>query len=193
MKKRIFMRFKPLRLVCMSLIAVLLLLSCGLTVFAAESTQARLPPYPEDMKNELFPADVQTVTENGTRQIIKTYILTAEQSPADIPRDSFERDGWQYTFTDIIEKHTNRTDKRNHAETVTINTDSKDLNVILKELSPTMNYQSNDGYCGLISLDISSVKCEVAGYRNSSYTVTATREYPDLSNNDRSLQSYDFA
>ena len=194
MKKRIFMRFKPLRLICALLIAVLLLLFCGLTAFAAESTPdipqttspACLPPYPEDMRNELFPADVQTVIVDGMRQIIKTYILTADQSPTDIPRESFERDGWRYTLTDVTEKRINGTDKRNHTETVTINTDSKDLNVILKELSQTMDYQSNDGYCGVLSLDIASVKYDAAGYKNTSYTVTATREYPNLSNNDLS-------
>ena len=187
MKIRIFMRFKLLRIVCVSLIAVLLFLSCGLTVFAAESTQARLPPYPEDMKDELFPADVQTVITDGTRQIIKTYILTKDQSPADIPRDSFERDGWHYTLTDMTEKRTNGADKRNHTETVVINTDSKDLNVILKELSQTLDYKSDDNYCGLLALDITSIKCDIAGYKNSSYTITATREYPNLSNNDLSF------
>jgi hypothetical protein len=70
---------------------------------------------------------------------------------------------------------------------VEINTDSKDLNEIIKLLSTTLDYQGEDGYCGLLSLDLTSINCEAAGYQNSSYTVTATREYPHLSSNDLSL------
>jgi len=50
-----------------------------------------------------------------------------------------------------------------------------------------MDYQGDDGYCGLLVLDLASVSCEAAGYRNNSYSVTATREYPHLSANDLSL------
>ena len=170
--KRNLLHFKLLRFVFALIISGLLLLFCGLTAFAIE----------------LFPTDIQTVAVDGTRQIVKTYTLTADQNPADIPRNDFERDGWRYVFTDITEKRAdNEIDKKNHAETVIINTDSKDLNVILTQLAPTMDYASNDGYCGILSLDISSVKCEIAGYKNSSYTVTTTREYPNLSNNDLSF------
>jgi hypothetical protein len=135
----------------------------------------------------LYPADVQTVINDEGRQIIRTYTLTTEQSPADISRDSFIRDGWQYTLTDITERRTSETDSRSHTETLTIDTDSNDMNAILALLSPTMEYQSADGFSGILALDMSSVKCEVAGRRNSSFTVTATREYPHLSTNDTSL------
>jgi len=190
-------RQKPLRLVCAVLFVCIMLLSCGLTAFAAESepeieqitapAALPLPPYPEDMREELYPADVQTVTNGDTRQIVRTYILTAGQTPADIPRASFIRDGWLFTLTDITEQRTSETDTRNHTETVEISTGSNNMNDIIKLLQPTLEYQSPDGYGGLLTLDLSSVTCEAAGYRNSSYTVTATREYPHLSANDLSL------
>ena len=195
--KRSETRFNPKRLVCATLIVCILLLSCGLSAFAtetadipqeeAQSSTTPLPPFPEDMKDELFPSDVQTVIEENTRQILKTYTLTEGQTPADIPRDSFDRDGWHYTVTDVTEKRTKSTDTQNHTESVSINTSSKDLNVVIKELAPTLDYQSEDGYCGLLTLDLASVKCDAAGYKNSSYTITATREYPHLSANDVSL------
>jgi hypothetical protein len=50
-----------------------------------------------------------------------------------------------------------------------------------------MEYESEDGYSGTLTLNLSSVTCEAAGYRNRSYTVSATREYPHLSANDLSL------
>ena len=194
-------RFKSTQIICATLIISILLASCGLfTVYAATdlspedyvldetpSTPTPLPPYPEDMKDKLFPSDVQTVIKDGTRQILKTYILEAGTSPADIPRDSFEREGWRYSLTDITEKRTTDIDTRKHTETVSINTSSNNPNSIISQLAPTMEYQSEDGYCGLLTLDLASVNCEAAGYKNNSYTVTATREYPHLSNNDLSL------
>lgn len=175
----------------MPLIAVIVVLSYGLTVFAEETApdipQSVPTQSPKDNKDELFPTNVQTVIEDGTRQIIKTFILTAEQSPSDIPRDSFERDGWIYTLTDITEKRSSRMDKRSHTEIKEINTNTNDLNEIIKMLDPTLEYQSEDGYEGILDLEFSSVKCGTAGYKNSCYTVTATREYPNLSTNDLSL------
>jgi hypothetical protein len=199
----------PKRIVCVFAL-VCILLSCGLSGEPPQAMAATggdegskfpilpaptvpLPPYPEDMedeiepKAELYPADVQTVTMDGARHIIKTYILTEGQSPADISRDTFIRDGWLYILSDITETRTSGTDTRSHTETVELETANNNLNDILKLLAPTLEYQSSDGLSGILTLDMSSVKCEAAGHRNSSYTVTATREYPHLSTNDISL------
>ncbi|MDR1541094.1 MAG: hypothetical protein LBU32_24480 [Clostridiales bacterium] len=199
---------RPVRHIGVILLASVCALSlCGLTVLAAEEGSpdlpttapaiqetapppvaiVPLPPSPEDTRDELFPTDAQTVTDGDTREIIKTYVLAAGQNPADISRDVFERDGWRYSLTDITEKRANGTDTRAHTETVAINTDSKDLNAIIQQLSPTLEYTADDGYCGLLTLDLASVKCEAAGDKNTGYTVTATREYPHLSANDLSL------
>jgi len=124
---------------------------------------------------------------DGVRTIAKTYVLGDGQDPAGIPRDGFERDGLLYTLTDITENRTSATDAREHAEVVEISTAGNDLNEIIKLLPPTMGHLTDDGYGGTLALDISSVRCEVGGYRRSSYTVTATREHANLSNTDTSL------
>jgi hypothetical protein len=199
--KRLIPRFKSTRLVYALFLACIMLLSYGLAASAAEegspdlvqtetlptATATPLPAFQEEAPKELYPTDVQAVIEGGTRQIIKTYTLTAGQNPAGIPRDSFIRDGWRYELTDITEKRTSETDTRIHTETVEINTETKDLNEIIKLLAPTLDYQGEDGYCGLLALDLASISCEAAGYINSSYTATAIREYPHLSNADTSL------
>jgi hypothetical protein len=149
---------------------------------------APLPQSPwESTVEKLYPADMHTVVEDGKRQIVMTYILAAEQAHADIPRAGFTRDGWRFELTDITEKRSSGTDTRIHTETVEISTDTKNLNEIIKLLKPTLDYQGEDGYCGLLTLDLSTVTCKAAGYKKSSYTVTATREYPHLSTNDLSL------
>ncbi|MDR2903086.1 MAG: hypothetical protein LBU77_01035 [Clostridiales bacterium] len=135
----------------------------------------------------LYPTDVQGTEENGIRWIIKTYELGIGDQPEAIPRESFERDGWKYELGDIIKKETASTDAKEHTETVTVNTDSKEMDAIMKQLEPSMTFNSDDGYSGILDLDIATIKVETAGKKTSSYTSTATREYPHLSSNDTSL------
>ena|GEM_PF-973578 len=145
------------------------------------------PPTTPEPKTELYPVDVQTIIDGNARQICKVYMLSAAQSPADIPREPFTRDGWQYTLADITEKRVSGMDIRQHTEVISLDTAGNDLNAIIQQLAPTMDYATEDGYSGVLTLDLSSVKCEEAGTKNSSYTVTATREYPHLSSSDVSL------
>jgi len=142
------------------------------------------PPSDPEVKYELYPTDVQTITEENGRRIIKTYILAPGESNAGIPRNNFTLDGWQYEFADVTQEKTSGMDDRHHVETVEINTDSNDLSEITGQLAPTLEYESGDGYCGVLTLDLASVKCEASEYKDSSYTVTATREYPNLPAND---------
>jgi hypothetical protein len=150
----------------------------------ADENPAQLSTVNSQLSTALYPADVQTVTEGDGRQIIKTYRLADDESPADIPRDSFTSDGWLFELTDVTRSETGGTDARPHVETVEIDTESDDLVAIMEQLSPALEYESEDGYCGLLTLDLASVQCEAAGYENSSYAVTVTREYADLPAND---------
>jgi hypothetical protein len=181
---------RPARFICATL-AVSAVLLCGLTACVASKTppEATAPvstaaPPQEPVKPALYPADVQTITEGDGRQIIKTYRLADGESPADIPRDRFTSEGWLYELTDVTRNETGGTDARQHTETVEIDTESDDLAEVIEQLSPALEYESEDGYCGLLTLDLASVECEAAGYENSSYTVTVTREYADLLAND---------
>ena len=51
---------------------------------------------------KLYPTSVQeTYTPNGSRMIVKTYELGYDESPGDIDRGSFDREGWRYALTDV--------------------------------------------------------------------------------------------
>lgn len=149
------------------------------------------PPAPSLIK--VYPSDVTEIRDNGNWEIVKTYELSAAENPADIPRDSFERSAgasgasWKFTLTDIIRKETANAETREHTETVTLNTDTKELKKILPLFSPTMEYKTEDGFVGIITLDVASIKVETAGTKTSNYTMSVTREYPRLSTNDTSL------
>jgi hypothetical protein len=135
----------------------------------------------------LYPAAVSEVVEGGARWIIKTYALNLLENPAGISREPFERDGWGYALTDITRTETASADVKEHIETVSVNTATKDMAAILAQLAPTMEYSDVYGYGGLLTLDASTIQVATAGTRSSPYTVTATRTYPYLSSNDPSL------
>jgi len=144
-------------------------------------------PKPNPNYPALYPSDVYEFYDETSRQIIKTYELAAGENPAGISRDSFERDGWLYELTDITKKENAYAATREQTEAATIETATKDMDSIIKLLAPTMEYKSDDGFIGILTLDISSITVETAGTKKSSYTMTETREYPHLSSNDTSL------
>ena len=157
---------------------------------AAITEQPINPPQPQSIQEthtELFPTDVERVIEDAGRQIIRTYILYPGQCPSNIPRDSFERDGWLFALTDITQRRTTEKETRHFTKTVEIRTDTNNLNEIIPLLYPTIEYHSEDGFFGVLSLDISSVNCEIEGRETRSFTATATRTYPNLSASDVSL------
>ena len=67
-------------------------------------TEEPAPTPPAEIK--VFPSNVEEVRENGGWQIIRTYVLRADESPQDIPRESFMRSGWEFNLTDIIRRET---------------------------------------------------------------------------------------
>ena len=141
----------------------------------------------EKEKVKIYPVSIYESSDNGINQIIKTYELSDNEKPEDIPRESFQTGGIYYELSDIIKKENISSDVREHTKTVTLNTNTKELNAIVKQLAPTIEYKSDDGYAGILNLDAKSIKVETAGTKKSSYTVSAVREYPNLSSNDTAL------
>ena len=144
-------------------------------------------PAPMNPAKYLYPSSVWEGMENGRREIIRTYELAAHEKPEDISRESFTREGWLFELADITRKETASVDAREHTETVNIDSATNDMSAVLALLAPTLEHQSEDGHIGVLHLDIASITIETAGTRSSSYTVSATREYPHLSSNDTSL------
>jgi hypothetical protein len=135
----------------------------------------------------LYPCDVTEIRGDNEWRIIKTYELTAEEKPEFIPRNSFERSGWKFSLTDIIRKETSNVETRDYTQKVTVETATKELEKILPLLSQTVEYRSDDGFVGILTLDIASIKVESAGTKTTSYTMSVTREYPRLTSNDTSF------
>ena len=135
----------------------------------------------------LYPAEINVSEEDGVRRLEKVYYLSEQDDPSAIPTADFERDGQTYTLLDILKNSRTETDTREQTEVVTLDSPTKDMAEILKQLQPTMDVQAEDGYTGTLSLDYQTIQVDAAGYRTSTRTVSAERTYPNLSNADVSL------
>ena len=96
----------------------------------------------------------------------------------------FEQDGYHYTLTDLLKQELPANESRQHTETVSMNSKSKDMGAVLALLPQTKEFITEDGLSGVLTLKLDTVKVEVAGYGSSTKTVTATRTYPGLANQD---------
>jgi len=159
------------------------LLICALTCPALAAGEQE----PESMPPVLYPAEVTEYIEGDHPRINKVYALTVSQDPAVIPTADFMREGRTYTLLDLTRQDLTETDTKAHTETVTVESKSKDMDKIMPLLPTTQEVTTEDGYVGILTLDTASIKVEAAGYGTSSKTVTATRNYPNLSDADTSF------
>ena len=154
-------------------------LACAMTcpALAAESPAA------------LYPVEVLEYTAGDLDElrISKTYELSPADDPALIPTEDFERSGRVYTLLDVIKEDQTETDSKYYTETVTLDSESKDMEDIMPMLAATCEATTDDGYTGVLALDTASIQVEASGYGTSTRNVSATRSYPNLSEADVSL------
>lgn len=148
-----------------TILAVLLLFST--TAFAAE-----------------YPSQVSYSMNNGIFEVRKTYELPVDQEPSMQAKQSFEQDGYSFTLTDLLRQELPEQQSKEYTETVTVSSESKELTAILPLLADTKAVTTEDGFTGTLKLDTGSITVEPAGYKNNSWTVSATRTYPNLSSMD---------
>ena len=131
------------------------------------------------------PTDTTIQNLNGSQQLIKTYTLPPGADPQQLIEEAFEQEGWHYTFADIVKEENQVSDRKYHTETVTLETDTKDLGKILEQLDTTLDYD-NGTYSGVLTLDHTAIRTEAAGYTSQAKNVTATKTIGPLDRNDMS-------
>ena len=129
-----------------------------------------------------YPTSV-TRSEDGS-EIRKVYDLSPEGDPAGISRSDFEQDGYHYTLTDLLKQELPEHEERQHTETVSLQSDKKDMESVLALLPQEKEFITDDGLIGTLELQLDTVQVEVAGYGSSTKKVSATRSYPNLVNQD---------
>ena len=135
----------------------------------------------------VYPVEVRTSEENGMIRLERIYHLSSRDDPAAIPTEDFDREGLHFTLLDVIRNDLSETDTKDYIEVVTLESDTKDIGEIIKALEPELEIVTEDGYTGVLKPDYANINVEAAGYRTSSWTVSATRTYPNLSDADTSL------
>lgn len=115
-------------------------------------------------------------SEDGT-EIRKYYDLGPEEDPAGIPRSDFEQDGFRYTLIDLLKQELPENESRQHTETVSLESKSKDMESVLALLPQEKEFITEDGLSGVLTLQLDTVQVEVAGYGSSTREVSATRSY----------------
>ncbi len=122
---------------------------------------------------------------NGSQQVVKTYTVSPEVDAQTLIEEPFQLEGFLYTYADIVKQENQAAERQFHTETVTVETAKKNLDVILEQLAPTMEY--DDGtWAGTLALDHTSINTQAAGYTTGSSTVTATKTIGPLDRNDMS-------
>lgn len=133
---------------------------------------------------ELYPSDIQYIDTDGKKEIHKIYELEAGENPDMIPKASFEQDGYEYQLKDIVKTAIPELETKEVTEPVTLESPSNKMEDILPLMPPTKVVETEDGFSGILNLDISTLKIESKGTGTSSYTVTAVRTYPNLAGAD---------
>ena len=174
------------RLVSLASALLLALAALPCTALAAEAGDTE-PAQGAPPPAILYPAEVRTSEENGMIRLEKVYYLSTRDDPAAIPTGDFDREGRHYTLLDVLKNDLSETDAKDYIEVVTLDSSTKDMAEIIKMLEPEREIATEDGYTGILKPDYTKITVEAAGYKNNSWTVSATRTYPNLSDADASL------
>ena len=154
-----------------------------MTLMATMAISASASGAPE----ELYPTEVVERRDDDGWHIIRVYELGPGENPANIPRGSFMRSGWRFTLADITKNETTITTTKDHVETYYVDTETDDIDEIIAMLQPSIEFETLDGYEGVLTLNKRSVTTDVTETRNVPWTMTVTREYPHMISNDTSL------
>lgn len=158
-------------------------LLCVLALAMTMTTAAFAADPPEPAQpSPCYPTAVTRSEDGG--EIRKMYDLGPEDDPAGIPRSDFEQEGYHYTLTDLLKQELPANESRQHTETVSVPSQSKDMGAVLALLPQTKEFITEDGLAGTLALKLDTVKVEVAGYGSSTKSVTASRTYPGLADQD---------
>ena len=148
-------------------------------VTAPQTTEINaVPDEPELIRPS--PINIEQKNIDGTQYLIKTYETAVDFNPSILVEDGFEKDGYIFAYQSTGKEEKENKSTNPVTEPISVETSSKDLEDILKRLPVTKDYNDAEGFSGILTLNISSIYTEVAGYDTKTWTVSTTQEYPGL-------------
>lgn len=136
-----------------------------------------------------YPISVEEYTYGPLDElrINKVYQLSLGDDPGGIPTEDFVRGGRLYYLLDMTKKDEVGVDTQIYTQTVTLPSDTNNMEAILQKLDAELEVTTEDGYTGTLHLDHTSVQVTTDGYATKTGTVSASRTYPNLSEADTAL------
>ncbi len=166
--------------ILMTLCALAMLVAGALPAYAAGESGKDSAYYPISVEE-------YTAGDFDELRIQKVYQLSLDDDPSLIPTEDFTRNGRLYYLLDMTRKDEVGVDTKPYVQTVTIPSDTNNMEKILQTLDAEIEATTEDGYTGTLHLDHTTVKVTTDGYATKTGTVSATRTYPNLSDADLSL------
>ncbi len=139
------------------------------------------------LATDIFVSQIDFAEIGGVPTITKTYLLSPSDDPTAISTNEFERNGYIYKFTDLIYKPSENTESKLYSKTVKLPSYTRNMSDVLNLLSPDLDVTTEDGFSGSIILDHTTIIVDTNGYKTTSYNISATRTYPNLSAADVAL------
>jgi hypothetical protein len=132
------------------------------------------------------PLENHVEIKDGRHIITKTFEASPDEDPALLKETPFEQDGFSYAHFETAKEEVPLIETREEVRTATVTTSVDDVQSILAELEPEIDYIGDDGYVGKLLLDPASIKTEVEGYTTETYSITESATYMGLGSNDPS-------
>ena len=150
------------RTIPLLLAAFLLSTLLSVPVQAAEAADATKP----GRDSAYYPISVEEYTAGDFDElrIQKVYQLSLDDDPSLIPTEDFERNGRLYYLLDMTRKDDVGVDTKPHVQTVTMPSDTNNMEKILQTLDAEIETVTEDGYTGKLHLDHTTVKVTTDGY-----------------------------
>lgn len=192
------------------LLACLLVLSMSVTAFAEQPPQTvtgadengtgititDITPR-EDEENEqkaeqktnyrvgsFYPIEIQTAEEDGTRLLVKTFLVPQGTDPAALIEEGLTRRGVEYQVSDILRRElAGESESKTVTETITMPSDTDDGEKLLALFTGSIPY-SRDGFAGTLVLKPESIKTKASDTEGYSYTLKDTKEFSGLDRSD---------
>ena len=76
--------------------------------------------------------------------LFELLTVAPDTDPQSLIDDVFEYDGYTYTYSSMTKEEQSYSEKEHHTETVTADTEKSDLSVVLKALSPSIEYDNEE-------------------------------------------------
>ena len=160
--------------ILMTLCALAMIVAGALPAYAAGEAGKDSAYYPISVEE-------YTAGDFDELRIQKVYQLSLDDDPSLIPTEDFTRNGRLYYLLDMTRKDEVGVDTKPYVQTVTIPSDTNNMEKILQTLDAEIEATTEDGYTGTLHLDHTTVKVTTDGYTTKTGTVSAARTYPNLS------------